>query len=227
MAIVAVSIGVTLLTTSRPAAAAPVTLQQLLIGGSLQEGGFTFKDFTFSSTGNDGAVAADPSLVTVSVSGDVSQGTIFLEISGNSQFFAPAGSSQNSTLDFNLVGQDAVIYGANLEVNALPTSAPHHKIVTVEEGISPIGMLTATASSGQGFDLSLPTFPDNVTLTSTRINESLGVGNGDSFGGIFLDSVGSVFYVAAVPEPSSLMLLGIGAITLLGFTRRARAMARS
>ena len=227
LAIVAVPIWVTLLATTRPAAAAPVTLQQLINGETLQLGGFTFEDFSFSSMGTNGAVAADPSAVTVSVGGDPSQGSLYLVVSGNSQFFAPAGSSQDSVLDYNVVAQGFEIDGANLEINALPTSAPRIKVVTVSEGISPIGTLKASASLGQGFDFSLQTFPNDVTLTSTSISESIKVDNLDSFGGIYLDDADNVFNAAAVPEPSGLMLLGIGAISVLGFAGRARAPARS
>jgi hypothetical protein len=204
---------------AQPASAAPVTLMDLITnGGTIQSGDKTFSNFMYSSTGS----MPSASLVNVI---PISQGGAFgIRFQGGFNGAIPAS---DALITFTVTSGGADITGAIMQGNPAVAGQPAIGAVTVTETFLP--ELTNTTLGI--FDVepghSLKT-TDSVTFAKSV--HSLNVQK-DIFALAGEGSTATISLIdqlfpqgrQSVPEPASLMLVGIGSLGLLGYKRlRAR-----
>jgi len=202
---------------ARPAPAASVTLADLIAnGGTVTSGDKVFSNFMYSSTGSM------PSAHLINVIPITQGGTFGIEFQGG--FNSTAGMSPSDALiKFTVTSGAGDITGAIMRGNPLVVGAPPNGSISVTETFLP--ELTNTKLSI--FDIQ----PGNVSqsMDSTTFNHPVHALNvqKDILGTAVEGSVATLSFIdqlfpqdtQSVPEPASLMLVGIGALGLFGYKR--------
>jgi len=218
LATVVASIGL-LACLAQPASADPVTLADLITsGGTVTSGDKVFSNFMYSSTGS----MPDAHLVNVI---PISQGGSFgIEFQGG--FNATANMSPSDALiKFTVTSGGADITGAIMQGNPLVVGKSPNGSMSVSETFLP--QLTNTKLSI--FDIEPGNNTQMVDSTSFKTPvQSLNVQK-DILGTAGQGSVATLSFIdrlfpqgQTVPEPASLMLVGLGALGLLGYKRCRR-----
>jgi hypothetical protein len=199
-----------------------VTLDDLLKGASLQAGDLVFTNFgNFSSVGFAGGKPVDPKLVSVVPT--FFNGAPGLVFQSASQFMVGQGQQQETHFSFTVAASGSLITSAALGFTAAAFGGGSASIAEAVTGLSN-GLLVSTLipnnyAAGQ---LANP-------LSTLAVSKDLSlVGGGAPNALTFLSDFSQGFDTksAAVPEPASVALLGVGALGLAAYRWRAGRLAR-
>ena len=187
-----------------------VTLTDLLSASAIRSAGQALSDISFTLSngpGSLGATSASGQLGTVSSSGVVTY------VAGSPTRFLGTGGG-NLGISGNTVTLEAIGGGQPTQMIA-PTIANGGTYTNVNGGFSNFDPYTIGPAT---FTLALSGVTANTTITAA--NFSFGTGP-DTF------LPGTPGNTPAVPEPSSLLLLGTGVLSGAGFLRRLIASAKA
>jgi hypothetical protein len=191
------------------------TLASLLNGGSVQWGDKLFSQFAYSATGNMPS-ASDIKVLPITNAG----GTVGIEFLGN--FGSPATSSaSHATIALNVTSMTGTINGAILTGNPSVKGFNPSGTISVTETFMP----TATTLSIFDIEPAGDTRLKDGTafgsaFQSLDVQSVISAGSGQGSSAV-LSGLEEMFpqQSSGAPEPASLILVGIGAVTLLGYRR--------
>ncbi len=214
-ALAAAAIGV-LACLAQPALAGTVTLADLVTnGGTIQSGDKTFSNFMYSTTGVGMPSAGDVNVIPITQGGSFG-----IRFQGG--FFAGPGHTADALISFTVTSGAGNITGASMHGNPDVIGVNPNGSIGVTETFLP--ELTTTQLSI--FDLEpggntkltdSVTFAQSVHVLNVQKDILASAGEGSVATLSLLDQLfpqGS-----SVPEPASLMLVGIGALGLFGYRR--------
>ncbi len=202
----------------RPAPAAPVTLADLIMnGGTISSGDKTFSNFMYSSTGSM------PNANLVNVIPISSSGAFGIEFQGG--FNATSAMSPSDALiKFTVTSNGSNITGAMMSGNPAVLGKTPNGTISVTESFLP--QLTNTQLSifdvepGKSIKMTdSTTFKQSVHSLNVEKDIMATAASGSAATLSFIDQLFPQGHT--VPEPASLMLVGIGALGLFGYRRFA------
>jgi hypothetical protein len=208
------------------------TLQQLLNGQTITIGGLTFANFRDFSSIASGPMAApvDPNLVTVT--GFIEGANVGIRFQSATQFLAGPLSTQDTLFSYDVFTTDGSngIFGNTAEIEGFGTSGTGLILVgeaREDENKNPVPDISTPprtsklVSSNPGLAGTI----DQATFLSPQnfltISKDIGLSGGTT-GAAFLSDFEQTF---AIPEPSSLALVGLSALGLAGYRWRRRKLA--
>jgi len=201
---------------AQPAAADTVTLASLIGGGSITSGDKTFSNFMYSTTGTGMPAATD-----VNVSSITEFGAFGIRISG--AFHATGGLASDALLMYTVTSQGNDITGAIMHGNP-NVKGPDGGTMSVTETFqqSPTNKIKIfDIEPGNNILLTDQTTFNTPEHSIVVEKDIMGLSNavGSTADLSFIDQLFPQGGHGTTPEPASLMLLGIGALGLLGYRR--------
>jgi hypothetical protein len=199
-----------------PAFADPITLQDLLNGGSVVVGDKLFHDFSNFSSTAVGGKSVDPSKVFVIPT--IEGGKFSLTFVGNGQFTAGPNASQLTHFEFDVYSRNTNIKTTTLDMIASAHGDGYGQVAAMF-GQQPGLSVRATSASGAHY-FGLKTFDAEHDRGHIGIDVDLvgGISPGERSG------IDQFSFSVEQPEPGTLALFAVGAVGLLGYRwRRGRA----
>ncbi|MGO9597655.1 MAG: PEP-CTERM sorting domain-containing protein [Isosphaeraceae bacterium] len=185
----------------------PTTLDTL-IGGSATEGNLEFSDFGYTNHGNAPSASQVSVLPYTSPAGDTG-----ISFQASPSFFAPANTTVDYSITYTVTALTGTISDAFLQITGGNFGGTGSADVseTVTWGTHSAGLDTSFPT---GSLTSTVTFPPQTTISITKDIFLEGGSNG-----VTVSVIDQAFSTGAIPEPTSMALLGIGLSGLFTFRR--------
>jgi hypothetical protein len=203
-------------------AAPPTTLADLQAGGTITSGDLTFSDFANISQVGDLAVP----LSDIYVLAIINNGNYGIRF--QSADWSLSGASLNYDLAFNFdvtTTDGSLITGNALQVTGGYTGAGQSQIAETINSPSEVTLANEYVYLNQGYTGVDHTY-DSATFTgqtSLLVNKDFSMTTGpDPLAGIFVSHFDQTFSTAAVPEPTTLALAGLGGLGMFWQLRRRK-----
>jgi len=197
---------------SVPSARAYAFLSDLAAGGTITSGNLLFSNFTNISQTGDLTVSLS-NIVVSAIQTDGNDGirfqTAFWDLSGANKSYDLLFTYQVTTLDASFISGDTFAAGgsmtgqAHAQVSGTATNTGSTTLAVALNYVNQAGTGDNQLTDSKSF---APTSPVIVTT-----DLSLTTTGGDSTAEAFLSHIDQTFTTVAVPEPSSCVLLGLGA----------------